>query len=205
MKDDVRAFLRKGEAMNHRFPFNEMIAALVIALALLACGRLTTITPTAVPPTATVTPIPPTRTATATPIPTVTSTPGVTATPVCAGCKLTVISAKDEGASVLYDTTGQGTYIIVKEPNTHFLAVQVQIEEMGAADVEGMGWMLILMIDGKTVRDRNGNTYPCTYSWSPRPTAERSREIIYYFEVPDDTVVTDFIWLDRPPIPLDVK
>ena len=191
--------------MKHRFPFKEMIAALMIALALLACGRLATITPTAVPPTSTMTPIPPTRTATATPIPTITSTPGVTAAPVCAGCKITVISAKNEGPRVLYDTTGQGTYIIVKEPNTHFLAVQVQIEEMGAADVEGMGWMLILMIAGKTVRDGNENIYPCTYSWSPRPTAERSREIIYYFEVPDDTVVTDLIWLDRPPMPLDVK
>ena len=191
--------------MKHRFSFKEMMAALVIALALLGCGRLATITPTAIPPTATVTPIPPTQTATATPTPTATSTTGITVTPVCAGCKITVIFARNEGASVLYDTTGQGTYIIVKEPNTHFLAVQVQIEGMGDADVEGIGWFQILMIDGKKVRDHDGNTYDCTYSWSDRPKTERSREIIYYFEVPDNIVITDLIWLDRPPIPLEVK
>jgi len=205
MKDDVRAVPRKGVTLNHRFPIKEIMAALATALALLGCGSLSTITPTAVPPAATVTPIPPTRTATSTPTPTATSTPGVIVTPVCAQCTITVISAKNEGARVLYDTTGGGTYITVKDPNTHFLAVQVQIEGMGDADVEGIGWFQILLINGKMVRDRNGNTYDCTYSWSDRPKTERSREITYYFEVPDNIVITDLVWLDRPPIPLEVK
>jgi len=197
--------------MNHRFPIKEIMAALATALALLGCGSLATITPTAVSPTATVTPIPPTPTATATPTPTptptptATSTPGVTATPVCAQCTITVISARNEGARALYDPTGGGTYITVKDPGTHFLAVKVQIEGMGDADVEGIGWFQILLINGKMVRDRNGNTYDCTYSWSDRPKTERSREIIYYFEVPDNIVITDLIWLDRLPIPLEVK
>ena len=90
-------------------------------------------------------------------------------------------------------------------PNTHFLVVQVQIEQLGDADVQGIGWLRVMMIVDKKVRDRNGNTYACTYSRADRPRMDRTRDLTYYFEVPDNVVVTDLIWLDFPPMPLGIK
>ena len=90
-------------------------------------------------------------------------------------------------------------------PNTHFLVVQVQIEQLGDADVQGIGWLRVMMIVDKKVRDRNGNTYACTYSRADRPRMDWTRDLTYYFEVPDNVVVTDLIWLDFPPMPLRIK
>ncbi len=166
---------------------------IMLGLSMLACSvsdftRLIPGMPIPPPPTAIPTLA---HTPTPTPSPLATSTLGVTVTRVCAQCKITIISAKNEGTSV---TVAGGT-AIVKQKNTHFLVVQIQIEGLGDADVEGIGWLRIMIIDNKKVRDRYGNTYDCTYSSSraDRPRTDRIRDLTYYFEVPDNIVVTDLM------------
>ncbi len=187
-------------------PASQNVRATSVAGTITAVTEKTTTTATLivkVTPTPTPSPlVTPTKvTPTPTPSPLATSTLGVTVTRVCAQCTITIISAKNEGTRV---TVAGGTATVM-HPNTHFLVVQVQIERLGDADVEGIGWLRIMMIVDKKVRDRNGSTYACTYSMADRPRTDRTRDLTYYFEVPDNVVVTDLMWLDFPPIPLEIK